>query len=200
MSAELIYKTTSPRAIEWWKAASVAHERDREARRAYEKRMLDEFGPADVPDYASAERRGKRAVWCRGAHAVGLDCGYGEKPPADSGWRLDSKDHIWMPKLATKEGRARAAELAALCTYDIRAHLAEVGIAAMCFANNRLYGPGVEFDEAEGTLYVVWGSGRCAQEAEVAQRKVPEVVWESVRRSEWYAREEAKPASEEENQ
>lgn len=192
MSVELIYKTRSPKAIEWWLAAAERVQADRRARSAYEDRMTEEFGVPDLPQYTEEERRTRRKLWLRGARVSGLDSGYDEQPPADSGWRLDSKDRYWKPKLATKAGKGRAAELAALCTYDMRDHTDEIGVASMAFAGSYLYRSGMDYDEAEGALYVVWGSGQCAKEAEAVQAKVPDVVWVEVPRSEWYAREEAK--------
>jgi hypothetical protein len=189
MSAELIYKTTTPQAIQWYLDAAERVKADRVLRDEYADRMLAEFGAADVPDYDES-RRGKRALWLRNDRAFALDSGYDEKPPEGSGWRLDSKDRNWQPKLATKEGKARAAELAALTTYDLRAHFGEVGIAQMAFAEHSLHRPGLDYDEDEGVLYVIWGSGRCVEEALTAQAKVPEIVWEELPRSQWYAREE----------
>jgi hypothetical protein len=125
---------------------------------------------------------------------VGLASGYTEQPPLDSGWRLDSKDRYWAPKLATAAGKARAKELAALASYDHRATMPEIGIPQLAFAGNYHYHGGLEFDTATQTLYQVWGSCQCDQECKAAQVKVPDVVWVEVPRSEWYAREEAKAA------
>jgi hypothetical protein len=191
VSAELIYKTTSPKAIEWFAEMDKLAKEQGEKRRAYEQRMTEEFGKPDLPDYYSDDRKNRRVLWVRGQYAFALDSGNDETPPVDSGWRLDSKDRNWQPKLATKQGKARAAELAELNTFNIEARLPEVGIAQMVFAGNGyLYRPGMEFDEGERALYVMWGSGQCSKEALAVQAKVPEVEWVEVPRSVWYARVE----------
>jgi hypothetical protein len=192
MTAELIYKTTSPKALAWYRDVLAQNKEQAAARAEYTDHMTAEFGKPDLPDYFSEERRSKRSLWLRGDRAFAIDSGHNERPPVDSGWRLDSKDHNWQPKLATKAGKERAAELAALSTFDTRSHLPEIGVPQMAFADSHLYQPGLEFDEAEGVLYIAWGSGRCAAEALAAQAKVPEIEWAEVKRSEWYAREEAK--------
>lgn len=191
MSAELIYKTTSPKAIAWWLAAAEKVRADKEARNAYVERMTAEFGLPQVPDYF--EPRERRDLWVRNDRPVALDSGPDEQPPADSGWRLDSKDRNWQPKLATKAGKERAAELAALFTYDMRRDAKTIGVPEMVFADHSLLRPGMEYDEAEGAVYVVWSSGKAAKEFEAAS--VDGIEWVEVPRSQWYAREERKAAA-----
>ncbi len=192
MTAELIYKTTSPKALDWYRDILAKSKVQSQARAEYTDRMTAEFGKPDLPDYFSEERRAKRSLWLRGEHAFAIDSGSNERPPEDSGWRLDSKDRNWQPKLATKAGKERAAELSALSTHNTRDHLPEIGVPQMAFADAHLYQPGLDYDEDAGVLYVLWGSGRCDKEALAAQAKVPDVEWVEVKRSEWYAREEAK--------
>jgi hypothetical protein len=188
MSVELIYKTTSPQAIEWWLSAAAKVKADKEARSAYVKRMTEEFGKPDVPDYFTP--REQRDLWVRNDRPIALDSGPDEKPPADSGWRLDSKDRNWQPKLATKRGKERAAELAELFTYDMRRDAKTIGVPEMVFADHSLLRPGMDFDEDERALYVVWSSGKAAKEFEAAA--VEGIEWTEVPRSQWYAREEAR--------
>jgi hypothetical protein len=186
MSAELIYATTSEKAVAFWKTATALKDQERELRRAFEQRMTDAYGPVDGKE--------RRDLWVRGEYCVGVDSGYSERPPADSGWRLDSKEHIWMPALATAAGKAWRKELGELTIYDMRSHLDELGIPALCFAGSYLFRPGIEFDDETGTLYNFWGSGMCEKEVLAHHAKVPEVQWREVKRSEWYAMQEAKEA------
>lgn len=132
-----------------------------------------------------------------GTHGVlGIDSGYDEKPPADSGLRLDSKTRYWMPSLRSVKGREWADRLAALTLWVPRNHFEEVGIPSMIFTDHRVYQSGISFDEEpEPTLYQTWGSGRCAEDCRATAKDVPEVEWVEVPRSVWYAREEAMAAA-----
>lgn len=194
MSVELIYKTTSPDAIAWWRNAQVVHSAAYELRRKYEERMTAEFGLPKHPDYMTpVETRG---LYVNSTNATGIDSGYDEQPPAGSGWRLDSKQKFWKPKLATKEGKVRAKELLALRSFDYAGHAPEIGVPGLVFSGNYIRHAGFHFDKETETLYQLWGSGTCAPSCETEQAKVPGVVWEKVPRSEWYALEEAKTAKE----
>ena len=193
MSAELIYKTTSPAAIEWWLDAERKVKADRELQLAYELRLTEEFGAPAHPDYIEEHRRKRRGLWFRNDRPYAVDSLRNENPPADSGWRLDSKERLWRPKLATAAGKKRAAELAALCTFVLRDHMHEIGIPAIAFSGDGyMHRPGVEFDADEQALYVLWGSSRCADEALANQAKNPHIEWVEIPRSVWYARIEAK--------
>jgi hypothetical protein len=188
MSAELIYKTTSPAAIAWWKNAEKLRGKEAELHKAFQDRMTALYGPAPGKE--------GRAIWHRGAYIMGIDSGSNEKPPVDSGWRLDSKERIWMPALAKATGKKLRAELDAMVLFDIRAHLPEIGVPQLAFADHHMYRAGMEFDQDEGAIYQIWGSGRCADECAAAAAKVPDVEWVKVPRSAWYAREEAKAVAE----
>ena len=191
MSAELIYKTTSPAAIAWWRNVEAKNAEQQALRNAFRDEMLAAYGPADKAFYDSPP---SRALWMQGERVVGLDSGYKEQPPAGSGWRLDARDGFWKPALKSAAGREIQKRLAALTVYNARDHVTEVGAPRMAFVDMRLLRPGFEFDDETGALYQLWGSGRCAAECESAQAEVPEVEWVEVKRSEWYAREEAKAA------
>jgi hypothetical protein len=193
MSAELIYKTKTPAALEWWRhvqnQASAAHA----FRSNYIKRMTNEFGP--TPGRYTESGNKDRALMVSRHIVMGLASGYDEKPPVDSGWRLDSKERYWAPKLATKAGKERAAELATLAGFDVLKHVHEIGIPGMVIENLRMFTPGFSFDEDPEVLYQTWGSGLCAADCERSQAEHPEIEWMEVPRSEWYAREESKAVS-----
>lgn len=194
MSTELIYKTTSPFALAWWANAEVEREKARLIRREYAERMTAEFGPTPPRySYSNGESHEFRELMVAGPRAVGLASGYDEVPPLESGWRLDSKERIWMPKLATAQGKMRRDELLTLASFDIRGHMSEIGAPSIAFAGSYLYHGGLEEDG--GALFQTWGSGQCMKECEAAQAKVPEVIWAEVKRSEWYALQEAKEAA-----
>jgi hypothetical protein len=191
MSAELIYKTTSPAAIEWWQNATAEARKQSILRQEFADEMLAEFGPSTKAVYG--DDKPDRKLWVRGESVIGLDSNYNEKPPADSGWRLDSKDRIWKPALKTAKGRALRDRLAALTTYSVRAHSNEIGVPEIVFAGMHMYRPGLSFDEEPTpTLFQVWGSGQCATECEKEQAKLADIEWVEVKRSVWYARVEAK--------
>lgn len=185
MTAELIYRTTSPAALDFWAHAQAKAGERKKLVDAYIEQLTRDFGP--VPGKTD------RTVWNRGPHVTGVDCAYGEAPPADSGWRLDSKEGIWKPKLRETAGKERARELAALTVYNVRTHLQEIGIPQMVWTDRHVFRPGIEFHD--GVLYQTWGSGQCRDEALAEAKKVTTVVWEPVRRSEWYALEEAREAA-----
>lgn len=190
MSAELIYRTSSPAAEAWWAHVKDMQRQQNELRRAFEAEMLAQYGPADVSEYS--EGHGKRLLYTNGRVCTGLDAGYNERPPAGSGWRLDSKDRFWKPALKEAAGRAMKERLRALTLYVWQSHVEEIGVPELVFAGSYLHRPGFEADEEPFALYQLWGSGQCAKECEAVQAKHPEVVWVEVKRSEWYAREEAK--------
>lgn len=183
MTAELIYRTTSPAALDFWAHAETKASERKTLVDAYIEQLTHDFGTVNGKD---------RTVWNRGPVVYGVECLYGEQPPADSGWRLDSKEGIWMPKLRIPAGKERARELAALTVYNVRAHVQEIGIPQMVMTDRHFFRPGIEFHD--GVLYQTWGSGKCEPDALAEAAKVPEVVWEPVKRSEWYALEEAREA------
>lgn len=189
MSVELIYKTISPFALDWWANAEVESEKARVIRKEYAERMTIEFGPTP-PRYSQGEALAHRELMVVGPRVVGLASGYNEVPPVDSGWRLDSKERFWMPKLATAQGKARRDELKALASFDTRGHMDEIGAPSLAFAGSYLYHGGLEL--IDGALYQLWGAYECHKECEAAQAKVSEVEWTVVKRSEWYALQEAK--------
>jgi hypothetical protein len=189
MSAELIYRTSSPAAEIWWRHLKEMQQQQDELRRAFEDEMLDTYGPADVPDYQTGY--GKRLLYTNGRGITGLDSGYREQPPTGSGWRLDAKDHIWKPALKEAAGRKLKSRLQALTVYVWQNHTTEIGIPELIFADAYLCRPGLTADEEPFVLYQTWGSGRCEADCRAEQARHPEVVWTEVPRSEWYARIEA---------
>lgn len=190
MSAELIYKTTSPDAISWWVDVSLRLNAQREARNAFIAEMTETYG---VGEGSASVKAGSRLLWTVNGRASALDSGCSETPPVSSGWRLDSKDRNWKPALKLAAGKALAKRLAELSTVDPLRELSAVGVPQLAFAGSHMYRPGIEFDEGERALYVTWSSGLCAKEMEASY--VDHVEWTEVPRSVWYARLEAKAVS-----
>ena len=189
MTAELIYKTNSPAALAWWEDAKKVAELSNGKRTAYGDQMAGEFGVTPQSnEYVKPYT--ERALMVRNNRVVGLASGLSEKPPADSGWRLDSKFRFWKPALKTPKGKQRQRELDALVTFDHYNHLHEIGVPNLLIAGNHLMHAGIE--EGEGFLWQTWGSGTAAAQCVVEQKNTPEVTWTEVLRSEWYARIEAK--------
>jgi hypothetical protein len=184
MTAELIFRTKSLEALIFWEHFEAKREERRKLIAEYIAKLTADFGPT-----AGSEERN---VWTRGVHVYGVDCNRGEQPPADSGWRLDAKDGIWMPKLRTKAGQDRRDELRTLTVYDVTQHVHEIGIPSIIFTSAHLFRPGLDFHE--GSLYQLWGSGECRDDILAAAATNPAVVWEPVKRSEWYALQEAREA------
>lgn len=189
MSAELIYRTSSPAAEAWWRHLKETQRQQNELRRAFEDEMLTTYGPAAVPEYS--EGHGKRLLYTNGRVCTGIDAGYNERPPAGSGWRLDAKDRIWKPALKEAAGKALKKRLEALTVYIWQAHTEEIGVPQLVFADRYLFRPGFTADEEPFVLFQVWGSGQCAKSCEAEQAMHAEVEWTEVPRSEWYARVEA---------
>lgn len=190
MSAELIYKTSSPAAEAWWRNAEAKRAEQTKLRNDFEAEMFATYGLPDKTLYGRAE--GRRALYVNRSHVIGLDSGWNERPPEGSGWRLDSKNKFWMPALKTPQGRALKKRLDALTVYVEQSHVDEIGIPAFAFGDSYLYRAGLVADEDPFVLYQVWGSGTCEKDCRAVQAAHPDVEWVEVPRSQWYARIEAK--------
>jgi hypothetical protein len=189
MTAELIYRTSTPAAEAWWRNL-VARRAEQDALRdAFEAEMLATYGPAQ---HRYGEGVGKRSLYTNGRVITGIDAGYNEQPPAGSGWRLDSKDRFWKPALRTAEGRKLKARLVTLTTYIWQSHVTEIGIPELIFTDRYLMRPSLTADDDPFVLFQTWGSGQCEKDCLAEQAKHPEIEWIEVKRSEWYAHEEAK--------
>lgn len=189
---ELVFKTTSSAAIAWWRDLNEAHARQTALRTNFEDEMTALYGPSQRDTYERDADGNKipqtrRRLWVRGHHAYALDSGYGELPPTDSGWRLDSKDRNWQPKLATAAGKGWKIRLAELNILNLEERYEAIGIPPLAFAGSYLYRPGLKFNEETQTLYVTWGSQHVQKEWDAHVAKHPEVVWVQERLSAYIA-------------
>ncbi len=199
---ELVFKTTSPAAIAWYENIVKLRKEEWELRRAFEDEIVARFGPSQRRAYASEGvqvnedgNQTGRPLWVCGDLAYALDSAYNEAPPADSGWRLDSKARNWQPKLATKEGKEWARRLRELNLVKMRTRWAEIGVPEVAFGDRYMYSPGVEFDEESKTLFIGWGTQYVEKEFLTKTAAFPEIEWTRVPLSEWHARQEARSAT-----
>lgn len=188
MSIELIYKTSELKAVLWWQQLERRRAEVQKHRREYEDKALEEFGPMGSRyNYGSthSEHENARRLIVSSHRAVGLSCRIDEEPPEGSGWRLDSKEKWWFPKLATAAGRKRRDELIPLhLPNEQTLGQDEFGIPAVFFAGQHMYRPGYTFREDTQELFVVWSSYECRN----AMLRVHEPTdWEMVSREDWYA-------------
>ena len=79
-SPELIYKTTSPAAIDWWNAIATEHDRVQKLRRAYEAQALSTFGPVGKRYSYSDDDPTRRLVVSRHIASGLCDTGGGGEP------------------------------------------------------------------------------------------------------------------------
>ena len=177
----LIYRTTSVHALEFWQRAQEEHQSRYARITAYTDQLTAAFGAPEGTD--------RREVWTRGDNVYGIDCARGERPPADSGWRLDAKYGIWMPRLRTRAGQDRRDELAALTTWSLRKHLYEIGVPQTAWGDSHIYQPGLHL--IDGALYQTWCGEGARADVEAEAVKQHAVTWEPVKLSEWYALQEA---------
>lgn len=186
---ELVFKTTSPQALEWYAKLDALRQEEIKLRNAYEDRMREEFGPSQRESYDTGQcaQQTRRGLWIRGDIAYALDSGYNERTPEDSGWRLDSKDRNWQPKLATKKGKERRAELAELNLVKMRGRWGEIGIPFLYWGEGYVYHPGVTFDAENRVLYVMWGTQYAEDEFKKETSAFPDIQWERIPLSEWHA-------------
>lgn len=187
MSVELIYRTSDSRAVEWMRDVIAQRHVVREKRVAYMAEMLAEFGPVGKRCPYSSEDEPGRALVGRNGIMMGLACRHDEVPPADSGWRLDSKTGYWLPKKATTKGKERVAELAALNSPQEQTE--EIGFDSMWWGDSKLFRPGFLLREDIGEVWVYWSGFECRKAMKDAGDDG--IAWEEVPRSEWYAWREA---------
>ncbi len=187
MSIELIYKTKDREALRWWRELEAERAAVMERRDAYEAKALELYGPMGSR-YNSrtvrSDHENERRLIVQGHRAVGLACRIDEVPPEGSGWRLDSKEKWWFPKLAVAAGRKRRDEMADLhLPNEARRGTIAFGIPEVFFGGQHLYRPGYVYREDTKELYVVWSGFECRKAMESVFR--PE-IWEMVSREEWY--------------
>ena len=197
---ELVFRTTSPAAIEWYEKIRALRSEEWERRKAFEDEIVALFGPSQRDTYERDEDGNKkpqtgRPLWIRGDVAYALDSAYSEQPPVDSGWRLDSKDRNWQPKLATTAGKEWKRRLGELNLVHMRSRWEEIGIPAVVFTDSYMFSPGIDFDPETQTLYIMWGSQWVQKDWDKQTAKFPDIVWEQMPLSEWHARQEAKSGS-----
>lgn len=199
MTVELIFKTTSPRAIEWWNQTQAALEEGRARINSLIERWTAEYGPSDDSDSRSIwTYRG----WNGATNIMGMVANKDEVSSPPTGWRFDKKEGVLVPALRSARGKELAAEMEAARGGVWRRDLAAIGVPDDVIGDTadngysrRRYQPGFDFDDDTQTLYQVWGTGLAEKECLEEQAKVPEVEWVEVKRSEWYAREEAKQSA-----
>ncbi|WP_404474781.1 hypothetical protein [Microbacterium aerolatum] len=197
---ELVFKTTSPDAIAWHENLVCLRKEEFELRKAFEDEIVALFGPSQRDTYERDEHGNRKAqtgrpLWVRGDIAFALDSAYDEQPPVDSGWRLDSKDRNWQPKLASKAGKEWKRRLGELNLVHMRTRWREIGIPEVVFAGMRMYSPGLSYDDQTKTLYVLWGTQYVEDEWAASTSKLPNIEWTKVPLSEWHALRESKESS-----
>lgn len=197
---ELVFKTTSPDAIAWYEKLEQLRAEELKLRIAFEEEMLQLYGPSQKPTYernddGSKKDQERRALWIRGDIAYALDSGYSEYPPEDSGWRLDSKDHNWQPKLKTAAGKKWAKRLSELNLVHMRSRWQEIGIPFLFWGEGYVYYPGMDFDQETKTLYIGWGTQYAEEQFLKETSAFPSIEWDRVPLSEWHARREAMEAA-----
>lgn len=192
---ELVFRTTTPAALEWFQRLDEQNRAQQELRAAFVAEMTELYGPAQREEGYPPVPVKARELWLRGrgGGAYALDSGRSEEPPKDSGWRLDSKDRNWQPKLATKQGKVWRDRLAELNQFNFLSHLPEVGIPEVIFLDLHMYGPSLEQDPETGALYNGWSTQHITEELARAREKATiEVEWEQMKLSEYVAYLEAK--------
>lgn len=183
MSIELIYRTSDPRAVAWFKETDAERTAVRELRRAYEAKMTEEFGPMGKRDDPYGEEHDVRPLIVGQTHVSGIGCGRNEQPPEGSGWRLDARERWWYPKLATAKGKERKAELAKLAFKRLDPD--PIGVDEMHWGDGYLYRPIFVLREDLGEVWVAWSAFECR--GSMKDRGEEGIVWGEVPRSEWYA-------------
>lgn len=188
MTAVLVYKTSSPKAIDWYRDVVARDTVVRDKRRVYTDQLTSEFGEVGKRYEHDSEHIDHRPLMRNSSNQItGLMCRSGEKPPKGSGWRLDAQTGFWKPDLRTNKGKELEAELETLSGVNMLNELYEIGAAGMAFVPGSLYRPGVTFRDETGELFVYWGSKDCEDEMLAASAKVPDVEWAVVPLSEWHA-------------
>lgn len=188
MSTALVYRTSSPRAIDWFNGVEARERVIREKRDAYTAAITEQFGAVGKRYEHSTEELDNRPLMRDSRNRVtGVACKSGEKPPKGSGWRLDADSGFWKPDLRSKAGKERDTELEALHGVDSRSELHTIGAAGLAFVPGRMYQPGLRFRKETGDLYVSWGSKDCEDDMLAAGKAVDDVVWEAVPLSEWHS-------------
>ncbi len=196
MSAELIFKTSSPKALEWWEEIT-AYKSEVAVRRAeYVKKLTELMGPSDRSDvrevYATFNYDGS-------SYINGIAIRGGEASNVPIGWRLDQRKWRLVPALKTEEGKAIRAEMNLLSERAYMESAPSIGIRTSADGprndeqgTGNIYFPGTHVDKDEDgkatTLYVTWGSGWVRGAAVATQAKVPEVEWVEIPLEEWIAR------------
>lgn len=188
MTVALVYRTSSPKAVDWFHDVEAREQGVRAKRDAYTQELTERYGPVGKRYEYSSEELDHRPLMRDSRNRItGVACSHGEQPPKGSGWRLDSKTGFWKPDLRSKAGKERDAELEALHGVDSRSELDSIGATGLSFVPGRMYQPGLRFRKETGELYVTWGSRGCEGDMLAAGAKVDDVAWESVPLSEWHA-------------
>lgn len=189
MTAELVFKTASPAAIEWWEGIRARLDGDRLNRIALAEELTAALGPGHDGDlrrlYAITTWEGSDLV--TGVEAVGAEW---TDPPA--GWRFDRKTQHLVPALRTDEGRAALKRLQAVSGTPWRTGSEAVGIPRRISiprppgpTDGMVHEAGIFFDVEPRVLYQLWSTTAVYDEVVAKQANARGVEWAEVTRAEW---------------
>jgi hypothetical protein len=197
VSAELFYKTTTPEIVAWYREAMLKAKTEAAARTAYADKLTAEIGPGRDEHRDLYISRG----WGGETRVTGIaesEAEYRTKSGPE-GLRYDRSKGFLVPALRTARGKQYAAEFEALKGSTFLNDIGQFGVPSGVHGsrddesgNTYRFTPGFEIDDDTDTLYLLWGSSRIAGNVEESLAEHPEIAWEKVPRSEWYAREESK--------
>jgi hypothetical protein len=162
-----VYRTRRPEVVALWHTAMEARKEWAEKLKAFQ---------------AEHGLTGREVYFYEPAGHIAGFADDGSEPP--TGWRVESRRNLLVPRLSSRPGKAIGKQLGALKHPDPRNDLP--GMPAECFAGLKLLTCGLALREDGGALYVTWG-------APIDEKRVDLDVWEQVRLSEYYAVLEAEP-------
>lgn len=197
MSVELIYKTTSPAALDWYSDLTRRDTEAREVVREFLTRINEVIPPWPGESNRDLVTFRDRPAGITFTPTEQVARRWGTRANLPEGWRIKREwSNTLVPALNTKAGKARQAELDALPWVSILSDMeTRLGIPSMIMVPGHIYSPGFDVDrDDEGVataLWITWGSGRCEGDfLKEVSRHPADVEWIEVPRSEWYARVE----------
>lgn len=200
MSAELIYKTTSEAALQWFRDFESRRQSNGLVLDAFQKEIESTLGPVDGQAWDGTKRplllsRGKVVGVVRSVEEYRR----GNYKTHFPGWREHERWDALVPSKNTKLGKEWARRIEDLPKLELREEASAIGVPYMVFANHRMYEAGFDVDYAKDNsptaIYQLWGSGLCEGDCLKEQAEHPDIEWVEVPRSQWYARVEAKQVS-----
>jgi hypothetical protein len=198
MATALIQKTSSPEALSWY----ADHLAKREGQRKEIAILQDEVNAA----FGALPDGGVRHLITAGGRVLAIERSEAEYEAranyktAFPGFREHPRWDGLLPALNTKAGKTWQERFDQISVVDLRSDLELIGVPSMTFdsESSMMYEPGFDVDtEADGTvtaLYVHFGSLAVLEEVANSEAKHPEIHWDTLPRSVWYARQEAKDA------